>query len=54
MNYPIVNDQEKIAEIGFDQGITICHDQLESLLTEYYTSANRSNKGHLLVKVRFY
>jgi len=23
---------EKIVEMGFEQGITICHDQLESLL----------------------
>ena len=30
--YPTVTDLEKITEMGFEQGITICHDQLESLL----------------------
>jgi len=34
MIYPTVNDLKKIAEMGFEQGITICHDQLDNLLTE--------------------
>lgn len=34
MIYPTVADLEKIVEMGFEQGITICHDQLESLLTK--------------------
>lgn len=34
MKYPAVADLEKIIEMGFEQGITICHDQLESLLKE--------------------
>jgi len=32
MIYPTETDLEKIVEMGFEQGITICHDQLESLL----------------------
>ena len=34
MIYPMGTDLEKIVEMGFEQGITICHDQLESLLKE--------------------
>lgn len=34
MIYPTGTDLEKIVEMGFEQGITICHDQLESLLKE--------------------
>jgi hypothetical protein len=34
MTYPKGTDLEKIIEMGFEQGITICHDQLESLLKE--------------------
>ena len=34
MIYPTESDVEKIIEMGFEQGITICHDQLESLLKE--------------------
>lgn len=30
--YPTLADLEKMTEMGFEQGITICHDQLESLL----------------------
>ena len=33
MIYPTVNDLEKITEMGFEQGITICHGQLDSLLS---------------------
>jgi len=31
MNYPTKTDVEKIGEMGFEQGIMICHDQLEKL-----------------------
>lgn len=34
MIYPTRADVEKIVEMGFEQGITICHDQLERLLKE--------------------
>jgi uncharacterized protein YndB with AHSA1/START domain len=34
MIYPTETDLERIAEMGFEQGITICQDQLESLLKE--------------------
>jgi uncharacterized protein YndB with AHSA1/START domain len=34
MIYPTETDLEKIVEMGFEQGITICLDQLESLLKE--------------------
>jgi len=34
MIYPTETDLEKIVEMGFEQGITICHDQLERLLKE--------------------
>ncbi len=32
MIYPTWADLEKMVEMGFEQGITICHDQLECLL----------------------
>lgn len=34
MIYPTGTDLEKITEMGFEQGITICQDQLENLLKE--------------------
>jgi len=34
MIYPTETDLEKIVGMGFEQGITICHDQLERLLNE--------------------
>jgi len=34
MIYPTETDLEKIVEMGFEQGISICLDQLESLLKE--------------------
>jgi uncharacterized protein YndB with AHSA1/START domain len=34
MIYPAETDLEKIVEMGFEQGITICLDQLEILLKE--------------------
>lgn len=34
MIYPTGTDLEKIVEMGFEQGITICLDQLEGLLKE--------------------
>ena len=34
MIYPTGPDLEKIVEMGFEQGITTCHDQLENLLKE--------------------
>ncbi len=34
MIYPTETDLEKIVEMGFEQGISICLDQLESLLLE--------------------
>ena len=34
MIYPTETDLEKIVEMGFEQGITICHDQLERLLND--------------------
>lgn len=34
MFYPAETDLKKIIEMGFEQGITICHDQLERLLNE--------------------
>jgi uncharacterized protein YndB with AHSA1/START domain len=34
MKYPTETDLEKIVEMGFEHGITICLDQLESLLKE--------------------
>jgi uncharacterized protein YndB with AHSA1/START domain len=32
--YPTESDVEKLVEMGFEQGITICHEQLESLLAD--------------------
>lgn len=34
MIYPSETDLKKITEMGFEQGITICQNQLESLITE--------------------
>ena len=34
MIFPTRTDLEKTLEMGFEQGITICQDQLESLLKE--------------------
>jgi uncharacterized protein YndB with AHSA1/START domain len=34
MIYPTESDLEKIVEMGFEQGITICHDQLERWLKD--------------------
>ncbi len=34
MFFPTPADLEKTIEMGFEQGITICHDQLERLLKE--------------------